>query len=99
MNALLIALTMSMTVAEGNLDGPGSLAADLAPRMVLEPAPFPLRMSFFGTEEAPAIERLDLRSENGVTLCVAFELPSYSELLDLKNIAAPTSVGSVLSRP
>jgi hypothetical protein len=87
MNALLIALTMSMAGAEGTCEAPARLSAELAP--------FPLQMSLSGGE----VDRLDVRSSAPATLCVAFELPSYAELLDLKQLATPLAFDGTLNRP
>lgn len=88
MLALVIALALAGT--EGTVDGPGTLSADLpAPslRMRLAPAPFPLEMSLpevAADEEAAAPDALDLATPTPARIFAAFELPSYSELMDLK---------------
>jgi hypothetical protein len=91
MNALLIALTMSLTGAEGTFEAPGRLSADLAP--------FPLRMSLCGGEAAAVTPVVDLRSPGSLTLCVAFELPSYAVLLDVNPVAAPLAFDGTLNHP
>jgi hypothetical protein len=91
MNALLLALTMTMANTEGTLGGPGTLAADLPVRTLratLKPAPFPLQMSLFGGEvprQDPIVDRSE--PESFRSLCVAFELPPCVELLYVKQIA------------
>jgi len=86
MNALLIALTMSLAGTEGTIDAPSSLAADLAP--------FPLQMSFFGAEETAQVDHVDLRPSSCTTLCVAFELPAYAELAGMEKGALPLASDS-----
>jgi hypothetical protein len=83
MNALLIALTMSLTGTEGNFEGSSPLAAEL-----------PLQMSLFDVEvtvEAPA--------PSFPALVVAFELPSYSELLGNPSFSSSAVIDGTETRP
>jgi hypothetical protein len=106
MNELFLALSMSLARAEGNFDGPITLSAELpavAPRaMLMEPAPFPLEMSYFGVEapvEDPRGDLLDLRLAGAVTFRADFESPSYADLLDASHPASPVAFDVPSPRP
>jgi hypothetical protein len=106
MNALFLALSLSLARAEGTFDGPVTLSAELpfvAPRVVLlEPAPFPLEMSYFNVEapvEDPRGDLLDLRLAGAVTLRADVEMPSYADLMDMGHSASPIEFDAPSPRP
>lgn len=100
MNALLLAL--SVAGWEGTLDAPATLASelsDVAPRAMLNAAPFPLRMSLVDAE-APVENPLPkLQPAVSPMLCVAFVLPSFAELTNAAPLQSPVVFDGLSTRP
>jgi hypothetical protein len=86
MNALLIALTMSLTDPEATMGGPGHLAAEL-----------PLRMGLFEFETE--VEAPEILAPSFTSLVVAFDLPSYAELQGVQPLASTAVLDATETRP